>query len=149
MTTLTSTRPDREFLRRAARFLAVGALGTLIDLSLFSALALLLGVPPLLANSVSYGAGILNNYALHRAWTFAGRTRAGAPRQFARFAAVSLSALALSNLVVAGLAPVLDAWLADPSLSALGAKIAALGLGFAWNFTANQRWTFRPSSGAV
>jgi putative flippase GtrA len=57
------------------RFLLVGALGTLIDVGLFSLFHLRLGLPVLLANTLSYTAGMINNFALDRAWTFADQPR--------------------------------------------------------------------------
>lgn len=129
-------------LRRAARFAAVGALGTLVDASLFALLHLALGLAALPANVVSYGAGIINNYALHRRWTFAAGARQPALPQFARFAAVSLSALALNTLAIALLDPALGALLPG-ALAALAAKACATVVGMGWNFVINHVWTFR------
>ena len=58
-------------LRSAARFAVVGVLGTLIDMALFAALHLALGLVALPANLLSYSAGMVNNFLLHRRWTFA------------------------------------------------------------------------------
>jgi putative flippase GtrA len=143
MAYLSETIRNKDTLRSAARFLAVGMLGTLIDFSLFAALNLLLGLPALLSNSLAYSAGIINNYLLHRSWTFAQRPRRAAGRQFAQFLGVSLAALALNNLLVLLLAEPFGQLLADASLGAAAAKIAAILLGLGWNFLANHRWTFQ------
>lgn len=135
-------------LRSAARFAVVGVLGTLIDMALFAALHLALGLVALPANLLSYSAGMVNNFLLHRRWTFAAAAAPGtaahgrAVRQFARFAAVSFSALALNTLVVTLLAPVLGALLPDAQ-AALAAKACASAVGLGWNFLANHRWAFR------
>jgi putative flippase GtrA len=92
-------------IRSISRFLVVGMLGTLIDITLFAGLHTWLGVPTLAANTISYSAGIVNNFGLHRYWTFADRARQAASAQFSRFAVVSLSALMLNNLLVLLLAP--------------------------------------------
>jgi putative flippase GtrA len=134
---------SNDSLRSAARFLAVGALGTLVDLGLFTALNLLMGVPALLANTVSYSAGIVNNYLLHRAWTYSSRPKQAASGQFARFAMVSLSALALNNLLVLILTPLFSEFVFLPGGAALLAKLCAIGVGMVWNFLMNHFWVFR------
>lgn len=132
-----------EARRSAARFLLVGALGTLIDFSLFALLSAQIAAPTMIANTLAYSAGILNNYFWHRNWTYGHRRRKAAGRQFAQFAGVSLSALALNNLLVFLLAPPFSSLLASPVLGALAAKIFATGAGMGWNFLANHLWTFR------
>ncbi len=125
------------------RFGLVGALGTLIDISLFTGLHVWLGVPTLLANTLSYSAGIINNYLFHRFWTFAGRPRRAAGGQFAQFALVSLIALALNNLIVLLLAQPLGVVIGSSGLGAVLAKICATGIGMIWNFLASHLWIFR------
>lgn len=144
--TIELTR-SAETLRSAGRFLAVGIVGTLVDFSLFAGLSLRIGLPPWQANTFSYSAGILNNYILHRRWTFAHRLQKDAGRQFAQFLGVSLSALALNNLMVLLLTEPLSALLGGSAPGAVGAKLCAIGLGVVWNFLANSLWTFR--SGTV
>lgn len=135
--------PSADTLRSAARFALVGALGTLVDFTLFAVLSAQLGAPVLLANTLSYSVGIVNNYFLHRNWTYGNRPRQAAGRQFSQFMVVSLSALALNNLIVYLLAPVFSTLLVNPVLGAACAKICATGVGMGWNFLANHLWTFR------
>ncbi len=121
-------------VRHISRFLVVGMLGTLIDLTLFAGLYTWLDAPTLAANTLSYSAGIVNNFVWHRCWTFAHRPPKPTGAQFSQFAVVSLSALMLNNLIMLLLAP---------SLGVLIAKICATGVGLGWNFFANNLWTFR------
>ncbi len=100
----------------------------------------------MLANSLSYSAGIINNYFLHRNWTFAHRPQKTAGKQFSQFAGVSLSALAINNLIVLLLTPVFTRLLSDVSLAAVLAKLCAIAVGVGWNFLANYFWTFRPAN---
>lgn len=125
------------------RFLAVGMLGTLIDIGLFAALHTWLGVPTLLANTISYSAGIVNNYVLHRHWTFADRQRKMAGAQFSQFAMVSVSALVMNNVFLLLLTPLWDGLFANASYGTLTAKLCATGIGVCWNFLINNFWTFR------
>jgi putative flippase GtrA len=143
MANIVGAIESNETLRSATRFIAVGIVGTLIDLLLFSGLNLILGVPALLANTLSYSAGIVNNYLFHRNWTFAVRPRKAAKVQFAQFLGISLSALIVNNVIVLLLAPTFSALSADPAHGAIIAKICATGVGMGWNFFANHLWTFR------
>jgi putative flippase GtrA len=124
------------------RFLSVGMVGTLVDLTLYTALHVMLGAPTLAANTVSYSAGIVNNYLLHRYWTYADRIAKGAGAQFSQFTLVSASALVLNNLLVLVLAHPLGILLAQPGAGDLLAKLCATGVGVCWNFVINNYWTF-------
>lgn len=131
--------------RRVARFLAVGALGTLIDWGLFAGLHVFFAVPTLVANTISYGAGIVNNFVLHRNWTFADRNRKPAGAQFSQFAGVSLSALIVNDALVFLFSPAFGRLVADAGAGTLIAKLVATGVGMVWNFLANNAWTFGAS----
>lgn len=139
----------RETVWALGRFGAVGVLNTVVDLSLFALLSSVLALPLLPANTLAYSAGIANSFVWNRRWTFAHRPRQGIGRQFARFAVVSVSALVLNDLLVVSLAPWLGALLGDRGLGLAAAKLGATGASLIWNFTLNNRWTFRgPANGA-
>ncbi len=129
--------------RYVPRFVVVGALGTLIDVGLFTVLHLVFGVPALVANTMSYSAGIANNYILHRVWTYADRPRREVAPQFVAFAAVSLAALVINNLTVLTLTGPFADLIGQAALGALLAKAVATGIGVSWNFFANTFWTFK------
>jgi putative flippase GtrA len=128
--------------RYVARFLGVGMLGTLLDLGLFSVMRLGLHWPVLTANTLAYSAGIVNNYILHRSWTFSDREQKAVRVQFIQFAAVSLSALLVNNLIVSLLAPVMAGITGHAALGDLIAKAAATLVGVGWNLAVNNAWTF-------
>lgn len=122
-------------------------LGTLLDFAVFTLLRARLGLPILIANTISYSTGTVNNYTWHRLWAFAGRPRKAMVVQFSQFAAVSLSTLLLNNLVVLLLAQRMGNAFADPALGDILAKVCATSLGVCWNFLANNLWTFRDTTG--
>ncbi len=136
-----STNQSAVDTRYIKRFFTVGMLGTLLDIGLFSLLHVALGVPALASNTFSYSAGIVNNYVLHRRWTFADRGSKAVHTQFTQFLIVSLSALLLNNLIVLFLGPALDRFF-QPGLGDLLAKFVATGIVMCWNFAANNFWTF-------
>lgn len=123
--------------------MTVGMLGTLIDVLLFSVLRIRLGIPALMANTVSYSTGTVNNYILHRNWTFANLPRKAIRTQFMQFAAVSLSALAVNNLLLALLEPSFDVLLGASEANELAAKACAMSAGMCLSFLLQHLWTFR------
>jgi putative flippase GtrA len=130
-------------LQHVLRFMTVGAVGTVIDVVLFATLRVGLGIPALLANTVSYGSGTVNNYVLHRRWTFAGGPSKAIRVQFAQFILVSLSALLANNLLLVALEPGFDRLFASSEFGELCAKACAMGAGMCLSFLANHLWTFR------
>ncbi|MCA1900070.1 MAG: GtrA family protein [Chloroflexi bacterium] len=140
MTALSGNFSGKEF-QRFSRFLTVGAVGTLLDFSLLTLLKLA-GLPTILANSLSFTAGLLNNFTLNRLWTFQDR-QTDWRRQFAQFTLVSLVGLALNNLIVLSLENALGVLSGQPDWGYLPAKVIAAGAVAFWNYFANRMWTFR------
>lgn len=112
-----------EALPRPVRFLAVGGLGLITDLSVFSAL-IAHGLHPLAARILSLAVATLLTWRLNRALTFdySGRLPAD---EAARYAAVAAAAQAVSYTVFAVL--VVAVLSAIPQLAVLiGAAVGAL-----------------------
>ena len=123
---------------RPGRFLAVGASGALVGLAAWR-LMVALGLHELLGGALGYSvpdllsleAGLLWNFALHEAWTFADlRLPASARARTYRLAAYHATSL-LGWAVVVGLHVALVSRGAPP----LPAYVAALFAGFASNYT--------------
>ncbi|MBV6396098.1 MAG: hypothetical protein HFACDABA_01686 [Anaerolineales bacterium] len=138
---LTLDPPSKE-LARFERFLAVGALGTLLDFGLLAALKFA-GLPTLLANSISFTAGVSNNFTWNSRWTFADRGDEKWQARFLQFLLVSLAGLALNNAIVLLIESPLGALIQNPDLGYAPAKIIATGVVVFWNYFANRNWTFR------
>jgi len=141
MTAITERINTRE-LGRFTRFLTVGAVGTFLDFSLLTLLKTL-GLPTLLANSLSFTAGVINNLTWNRLWTFAYSKESDWRVQFASFALVSLIGLGLNNLIVFSLENPLGQLLGQLDYGYLPAKVIATGMVVFWNYFANRTWTFR------
>jgi len=143
MTVRTLDLPSKE-LTRFARFLTVGALGTLLDFGLLAALKYA-GVATILANSFSFTAGVVNNFTWNSRWTFADlrRRNANAGAMFFQFLMVSLVGLALNNAIVLLLEAPLGALIGNADFGYVPAKIIATGVVVFWNYFANRNWTFR------
>lgn len=125
------------------RFLTVGAVGTVLDFCLLTLLKLA-GMPTLFANSISFTAGLVNNFTFNRLWTFNDSAQASNwKKQLAQFTAVSLAGLVLNNLIVLSLEHVLGNILGQPNWGYLPAKVIATGVVVFWNYFANRMWTFK------
>lgn len=139
-----SQPPDRRReMQYLARFAAVGLLGTLLDVGLFALLHGLAGLAILPANTLSYSAGIVNNFVLNRRWTYGDLPQRALGRQLLQFALVSLSALLLNNLVLVLLTPPLSATAIGTGGGYLLAKFSATVIGLGWSFVLNRVWTFK------
>lgn len=137
-----STPLQKQEVTRFTRFLTVGAVGTLLDFSILTVLKLA-GLPTLFANSLSFTAGLLNNFTWNRLWTFGDIVKADWRRQFAQFTLVSLIGLTLNNLIVLSLEGILGTLLGQPQWGYLPAKVIATGVVVFWNYFANRTWTFK------
>lgn len=137
-----ATPLSKQEVTRFTRFLTVGAVGTLLDFSILTLLKLA-GMPTLLANSLSFTAGLLNNFTWNRLWTFGDTAKTDWRKQLAQFTLVSLVGLALNNLIVLSLEGVLGNLLGQPAWGYLPAKVVATGVVVFWNYFANRTWTFK------
>ncbi len=134
--------------QRFVKYMVVGGIGTLVDITLLTVLKHF-ALPTLLANTLSYSAGIVCNFALNRRWTFSEARSKPSMVQFVQFTAVSIVGLLLNNAVVTHLEGAFAGTFGE-SNSVLPAKIVATLVGLIWNFSANRLWTFNDvGSGAT
>jgi putative flippase GtrA len=141
MATISPSTQNKE-VPRFVRFLTVGAVGTLLDFGILTTLKLA-GVPTWLANSISFSAGLANNFTGNRLWTFADVAKTDWRKQLAQFTLVGLVGLALNNLIVLSLEGVLGNIFGQPQWGYLPAKVIATGVVVFWNYFANRTWTFK------
>jgi putative flippase GtrA len=141
MAAFSGTSSSKE-MERFSRFLSVGAVGTVLDFSLLT-LFNLAGVSLLFANSLSFLVGLANNFTWNRLWTFGDSVQLDWRAQLAKFAAVSLIGLALSNVILLSLESPLGTMLGHPAWGYLPAKVIATGVVLFWNYFANRIWTFK------
>jgi len=140
--TAISTFTSNKELTRFSRFLTVGAIGTVLDFSILTLLKMG-GLPTLIANSLSFTAGMLNNFTWNRLWTFRDNLQADWRRQLMQYTPVSLVGLALNDFIVLSLENILGMMLDQPAWGYLPAKIVATGVVVFWNYFANRVWTFK------
>jgi putative flippase GtrA len=115
------------------KFCAVGAVGYVINLGVYTAL-LHAGLHYLLAATGSFLVAVTSNYLLNRWWTFHDR-RAGVAAQGMRFFVVSLASLGANLLVLHVLVTL--------GVGKLVAQAVAIVLVTPLNFIGNKLWSFR------
>lgn len=116
-------------------FFFVGAVASLVDIGLLYCLCEYLGMWYVPAAALSYSVGILVSYTLNKFLTFHDNA-CNYLRQFATFAAISVSCLLVNVCII---------WLLVEtfSLNYLVAKVFATVCAFFWNYYGQSRITFR------
>jgi putative flippase GtrA len=127
---------------RFARFLIVGVTGTTLDFTLLSLLKLWGGLPTLVANTISYSAGIVNNFTLNRLWTFSDSTNPNILGQFAQYFTINIGGLLVNNFLIWVFEPIF-ASLINEDYAYLPAKVIASLVAVTLNFVLNRYITFR------
>lgn len=141
MATLSTPIQNKE-VTRFIRFSIVGSLGTLLDFSILTLLKLA-GLPTLLANSISFTTGLINNFTLNRLWTFEDVENTDWRKQFFQYALVSLIGLTLNNIILLSLENIFSTLMNQSEWAYLPAKVVATGVVVFWNYFANKTWTFK------
>lgn len=118
------------------RFLIVGTLNTGIDIAVF-ALLVLISVPIIPAQCVSYGCGVGNSYILNRYWTFRQKGKQTI-KQPLKFIFVNLVTLVVVSILLNVMHNHLD-------LSLISSKVIATLIGIFINFIGSRYWVFQAS----
>ena len=135
---------------RFLKFAAVGAIGAVVDFGILN-LLLLLGLPYVLAGTISFIAAVLNNFIWNRYWTYPDSRSKKVSSQLIQFAIINAIGLGIRIPLLAFLEKVLiglaETYLHDWIFSAeflghnTGLAIAILIVMF-WNYIANRYWTY-------
>ncbi|WP_394551160.1 GtrA family protein [Agromyces sp. MMS24-JH15] len=134
------------FIAYALKFGVVGAIGLVLDVTVFNALRLgVFGIDgwaqsPLGAKTISTIVAIVFNWIGNRYWTFRDHRRRNYLREFAEYAVVSLGGMAISLCCLWLSHHVLgfDTLLADN----IASNVVGLGLGTAFRFALYRYWVW-------
>lgn len=143
-------RSNRKEVKRFVKFAIVGAAGSITDFTVLNVMVQAFGAPLVIANTVSFVAAVIQNFALNRRWTFPESQERHASGQLAQFVVVSIVGLGLNQLVFLSLHHLWDGYWMNYYGPDTGfvisyniAKLFAIGVVLFWNFTANRLWTYR------
>ena len=139
---------NSEHLFEILKFIAVGAINTVIDLAVLNFLIAIFhtgrsGASFGLFKSISFLAALVNSYILNRAWTFAGAAAQKRRHiEFGQFLAVSLIGLAVNvaaaTAFVSAVHPVASLERFWPSIAAL----VGTAFGLIWNYIGYKYFVF-------
>ncbi len=127
--------------RRAATFVAVGAVNTIIDVAAFACFYQLAGLDVISSNVLAFLIAVTNSYIMNFLITFADRhSGRGTIRSFARFLLVAVISLCVSTIIV---------YLCSIFMHPLFAKLIATGASTVINYRGSYRFVFSGDSSAA
>jgi putative flippase GtrA len=131
----------RSELVRFLKFSVVGAIGALVDFGVLNLGIQVFGLAKWLANTFSFSAAVLSNFAWNRLWTYPeSRDEPFAP-QLGQFLLVNLVGYGINQAIFLSL----DHYVFEP-WGAWGynlSKAIAIGVVLFWNYGINRIWTYR------
>jgi putative flippase GtrA len=128
---VTDPRERERFLR----FAVVGIIGAVIDFGIANLLDHGLGMPLVLAGTISFVCAVISNFIWNRYWTYPDSRSKSLSRQFLQFTVVSIFRL-ISNL------PFRIPFFSAEFLSANITLAIAVLVVMLWNFFVNRYWTY-------
>ncbi len=121
---------------RLIKFIISGGTAAVVEYGLF-ALFNALGVPLVIANTLSFIGGLLVSFSLNRTWVFLSKERAR--RQFGLYVLLALINLVIGNTIIFLLHDGFGVY-------ALVAKLIVMVLIASWNYLIFSRFIFKPSA---
>jgi len=149
--TIAINKPTNE-KSRMLRFAIVGGIGTVVDFGIFNLLVQLMGMDKEIAQAISFGFAVINNFVLNRTWTFPDARGKNLVTQLIQFAVVSVLGLIIRTPIFIFtekmFTSIATQWLPNFIISPekIGYNLAlatAILIVMIWNFVVNRYWTFR------
>lgn len=117
------------------RYIVVGGSSFAVEFSLFAVLEKA-GTNLFVANSLSFLAGLLMSFWLHKQWSFAGDHKMQTGKQFVSYVILAGTNLVLTNIIIGLLVNAVG-------LPGLGAKVLTMFAIVIWNFFFMSRLIFK------
>lgn len=138
--------PPKE-AERFVKFLIVGSIGFVVDFGTLTFLVEIVGLRPLVANTISFSAAVVSNFIWNRYWTYPESRSKKKRVQLIQFFVVNVMGLLINNGLLFVLQGPFDTILQGMDLPIalrgyIPAKIVATVVVLFWNFFVNRYWTY-------
>ena len=136
---------------RFLKFAFVGVTGTIVDFGIMNLMRLVVGVPLIWAQAISFSVAVVNNFLWNRYWTYPDSRSKAPHRQLLQFVLINMVGIIVRTPLVTWFDKVILSLLDKNSISlpldnyvisqnlALAGAVAIVLL---WNFFANRYWTY-------
>lgn len=144
---LTDTRERVRFLK----FVVVGAIGSIVDLSVMNLLTRLFNMRLVYAGSISFVCAVCSNFILNRYWTYPDSRSRPLMHQLGMFFLVNSVGIGIRIPTLHFVEPIMAKAFEDmihlssataESLAKNATLITAIGIVMIWNFFINRYWTY-------
>ena len=144
---LTNSRERVRFIK----FAVVGAVGAVIDFSLFNIQTSIFKIPPIIAQAFSFSAAVTSNFLWNRFWTYPDSRSKAISHQLIQFFVVNVIGLLIRTPLIGWIGPLLITLFVQirlplnitPDLAGHNIALAiAVGTVMLWNFFINRFWTY-------
>lgn len=137
---------------RFFRFLAVGAVGAVVDFGTFNILSGVLQVIPLVSQAISFTLAVISNFIWNRLWTYPDSRSKPVHHQLVQFFVVNIIGLLIRTPIFAFMEAPLKSlftsilpamrFFTPQFLAHNGALATAILVVLLWNFFVNRFWTY-------
>lgn len=136
---------------RFLKFMAVGAMGAVVDFGVANVLTHFLRMDLVPAGTISLACAIVSNFIWNRYWTYPDSRSRGLAHQLGMFTIVNVAGVAIRIPILHFVEPVLLNWFGadlhlsrpSPAFAARNLTLAlAVGIVMLWNFFVNRHWTY-------
>jgi putative flippase GtrA len=136
---------------RFLRFMAVGAIGAVVDFGVANALTQFLAMPLVLAGTISFCCAVISNFVWNRYWTYPESRSRRVAHQLGMFALVNVAGVTIRVPILHFVEPPMIQFFGSasrlptlsPEFAARNATLAvAVGIVMLWNFFVNRYWTY-------
>lgn len=142
---------DKQEQIRFLKFSIVGVTGTFVDFGVMNMMSLLLNMPLVWAQGISFTIAVFNNFLWNRFWTYPESKTKGAPKQMLQFGLINIIGILIRTPLITWVNQTILSFL-DSSSLVLPVENFVLSQNMAlaftiviilfWNFFANRYWTY-------
>jgi putative flippase GtrA len=136
---------------RFLKFMAVDAVGAVVDFGIANILTHFFGMPLVYAGTISFTCAVISNFIWNRYWTYPESRSRHPARQLGMFFLVNLAGVAIRIPILHYVEPILLNFFehthidlpVSPEFLARNLTLAiAVGVVMLWNFFVNRYWTY-------